>query len=203
MVIDQANFRLAVINVGDASVVSSVRTGRLPFALAYDAAKREAYVTNLGMFEYRAIPGTNPKNARSTGLPFPAFGFPSQEARTGVRRATERAIVKAPPLGDPNAPQSNSVAIVQLEDPAKPRLRSLVRTGLPFGPRSSGGSSPSGVVAHKGKLYVSNANQDTITVVDIATGRAEGEIPLRIPRYEAVRGSCCRSLSPSRTITGC
>src|ERR1019366_6183679 len=142
------NFRLAAVIVRDGRVVSSIRTGRLPFAIAYDPARREAYVTNLGMFEYKAIPGADPTNAQNTGIPFPAFGFPSTEARTGVRRATENAMVKVPPLGDPNAPESNSLAIVQLDNPAKPKLRSLVRTGLPFGARSAGGSSPSGVVAH-------------------------------------------------------
>jgi hypothetical protein len=97
-------------------------------------------------------------------------------------------MVTVPPLGDPNAPQSNSLAIVELNNPARPKLRALVRTGLPFGPLSAGGSSPSGVVAHQGKIYVSNSNQDTITIVDSGTGRVEGEIPLRTPGYESLRG---------------
>ncbi len=187
-VVDQANFRLAVINVRDGRVISSQRAGRLPFAVAYDASRREAYVTNIGMFEYRAIPGTDPKNAQDTGLPFPAFGFPSKEAAAGVRRSTETAMVDVPPLGDPNAPESNSVALVQLDDPAHPKIRGLVRTGRPFGKRSAGGSSPSGVVAHNGKLYISNANQDSITIVDVASGKAEGSIPLRVQGYESLRG---------------
>ena len=187
-VVDQANFRIAAIDVRSGRVISSIRTGRLPFAIAYDPARREAYVTNLGMFEYRAIPGTDPKRAQDTGIPFPAFGFPSKEASTGARRATEAAMVDVPPLGDPNAPESNSVAIVQLDNPKKPKLRTLTRTGLPFGSKSVGGSSPSGVAAFNGKLYVSNAGQDTITIVDIKTGRVEGEIALRIPAYESLRG---------------
>ncbi len=187
-VVDQANFRMVTINVRDGRIVSSIRTGRLPFAIAYDEARREAYVTNLGMFEYRAVPGTDPQQAESTGLPFPAFGFPSKEAARGVRRATEAAMVDVPALGDPNAPESNSVAIIRLSDAAKPQVRKLVRTGLPFGKLSAGGSSPSGVIAHNGKLYVSNANQDTITIIDVAKGQADGEIQLRIPGYESVRG---------------
>ena len=188
LVVDQANFRLAVVNARDGRVVSSIRTGRLPFAVAADTARREVYVTNLGMFEYRAVPGTDPKHPEETGLPFPAFGFPSRESMNGVRRATESAMVDVPSLGDPNVPQSNSVAIVDLQDAASPKIRALVRTGLGFGKSSAGGSSPSGVVAYSGKLYISNANQDTITIVDIATGRVDGEVPLRVPRYESVRG---------------
>ncbi len=188
LVIDQANFRLVVFDVRTGRVVSSIRTGHLPFALAYDGQRQEAFVTNAGMFEYRAVPGTNPGQAQNTGLPFPAFGFPSMDARKGVRRATERAMVDVPALGDPNAPESNSVAVVHLADASKPRVRALVRTGLPFGRASAGGSSPSGVVMFEGKLYVSNANQDTITIIDAATARVEGEIALRIPGYESLRG---------------
>jgi DNA-binding beta-propeller fold protein YncE len=187
-VVDQANFRVVAVDTRDGRIVSSLRTGRLPFAIAYDAARREAYVTNLGMFEYRAVPGTDPQRPEDTGLPFPAFGFPSNEARKGARRATEQAMVDVPPLGDPNAPESNSLAIVQLDDPRAPKVRKLVRTGLPFGKLSAGGSSPSGVALSDGKAYVSNANQDSITIVDVATGRTSGEILLRIPGYENLRG---------------
>ncbi len=187
-VVDQANFRIAVIDTKNAKLLTSIRTGRLPFAIAYDPKRREAYVTNVGMFEYKVVPGTDPNKPEQTGLQFPAYGFPSKEASTGVRRATEAAMVNVPALGNPNAPESNSVAIIQLQDPAAPKLRSLVRTGLPFGKGIHGGSSPSGVTAYNGKLYVSNANQDTITVIDIASARSEGDIPLRIPGYENLRG---------------
>src|SRR5256885_11992396 len=36
-------------------------------------------------------------------------------------------------LGDPNVNESNSLAIVNLENPSAPRLDAFVRTGLPFG----------------------------------------------------------------------
>lgn len=188
MVVDQANFRLALIDTREARVVSSVHTGRLPFAIAYDPARREAYVTNLGLLEYKPIPGADAADPERTGLPFPAFGFPSKQATTGARRATERAMVNVSPLGDPNARESNSVAIVSLDKPEAPKVRALVRTGVPFGLWSAGGSSPSGVAAYQGKLYVSNANQDSISIVDIAKGRVEVSIPLRISGYTSVRG---------------
>jgi DNA-binding beta-propeller fold protein YncE len=187
-VVDQANFRLAVISVRDGKTVASTRTGRLPFAVAYDAARREAYVTNIGLFEYKLVPGVDMNRPEETGLAFPAFGFPSREAERGARRATELGMVNVPGLGDPNTAESNSVAIVSLENPVKPVVRARVRTGLPLGRLSVGGSSPSGIAAHGGKLYVSNANQDTVTVIDVAKGRVEGEIALRIPGYENLRG---------------
>ncbi len=187
-VLDQANFRLVGIDVRKHRIVSSVRVGRLPFSLALSPDGRKAWVANLGMFEYRVIPGADPKNPRETGLPFPAFGFPSPEAVSGARRETARGPVDVPGLGDPNAPESNSVAVVNLEDPTAPRVESFVRTGLPFGQGSLGGSSPSGVVVGGGHVYVSNGHNDSITVIEAATGRVKATIPIRIPGLEGLRG---------------
>src|SRR5262249_14535966 len=142
-VIDQANFRLVAIDTRKHQVLGSLRLGRLPFALALSADRRKAYVTNIGMFEYRAIPGADRKQARETGLPFPAFGFPSAEAERGATRTTAHGPVDVPGLGDPNVQESNSVAVVDLADPAAMKLVAFVRTGVPFGGETAGGSSPS------------------------------------------------------------
>ena len=182
--LDQANFRLVVIDTRRRRVAGSVRLGRLPFALALSPDKRKAYVTNIGMFEYRALPGADRRSAAATGLAFPAFGFPSAEAEQGVRRGA----IGVPGLGDPNVRESNSLCVVNLEDPAAPKVEAFIRTGLPFGAGSDGGSSPSGVVAAGGRVYVSNGHNDGITVIDAATNRISGEIPIRIPGLERLRG---------------
>ena len=108
-VVDQANFRIAVIDTRSRQVVASVKVGRLPFAMTLSTDRQKLYVTNLGMFEYQAIPGADAKQAGASGLPFPAFGFPSAEAVAGAERATELGPVKVPGLGDPNVRESNSV----------------------------------------------------------------------------------------------
>lgn len=187
-VLDQANFRLVVIDTRRRRLLSSVRVGRLPFSLALAPDGRKAYVTNLGMFEYRVIPGADPANPRETGLPFPAFGFPSTEAFAGARRETARGPVEVPGLGDPNAPESNSVAVVDLSDPSAPRVEAFVRTGLPFGEGSLGGSSPSGVACGGGLVFVSNGHNDSITVIEAASNRVRATIPIRIPGLENLRG---------------
>jgi len=186
-IVDQANFRLAIVDTRRRAVVSSIRTGRLPFALALSPDRKTAYVTNLGMFEYRALPGADPKKPE-TGLPFPPFGFPSAEAAAGVARQTGAGPVDVPGLGDPNAAGSNSLAILDVSKPAAPRLIALVPTGLPFGGAVMGGSSPSGVVASSRYVYVSNANQDSISVIDAHTQARLPDIPLRVRGYESLRG---------------
>jgi YVTN family beta-propeller protein len=186
-VVDQANFRLVAIDTRKRRIAASLRLGRLPFSIALSANGRKAYVTNIGMFEYCPIPGAT-KGALKTGLPFPAFGFPSKEAVTGARRDTAAGPVDVPGLGDPNAPQSNSLAVVDLAKPAAPRLEALIRTGLPFGNESQGGSSPSGVAVGGGHVFVSNGHNDSITVIDQRTNRIRTTIPLRIPGLENLRG---------------
>ncbi len=187
-VVDQANFRVAVIDTHSRQVVASVKVGRLPFAMTLSADQRKLYVTNLGMFEYQAVPGADMKQAAATGLAFPAFGFPSAEAYAGAERATERGTVKVPGLGDPNVRESNSVSVVDVSSPAAPKVEGFISTGLPFGRDVHGGSSPSGVVAAAGSVFVSNANDDTVTVIDAKTAKVQAEIPIRIPGLERYRG---------------
>ena len=187
-VVDQANFRLAIVDTRKNRVVASQRVGRMPFSVALSPDGRRAYVTNLGMFEYKPIPGADRKRARETGLPFPAFPFPSPEAAAGVRRETALGPVDVPGLGDPNVPESNSLCVVNVENPEKPAIEAFVRTGLPFGERSLGGSSPTGVEVGGGRVFVSNGHNDTITVIDAASLGILGEIPLRIPGLESLRG---------------
>ena len=110
--VDQANFRVAVIDTKSRQVQASIRVGRLPFALALSPDRRKLYVTNIGMFQYQAVPGANAKQAKETGLDFPAFGFPSPESVAGAQRQTERGAVKVPGLGDPNVKESNSVCVI-------------------------------------------------------------------------------------------
>jgi len=187
-VVDQANFRVAVVDTKTHKVVASVKVGRLPFAVGLSPDRKKLYVTNVGMFEYRAIPGADPADARGTGLEFPAFGFPSADAANGAKRQTAKGPVDVPGLGDPNVRESNSLAVVDVSNPTAPKVEAYVRTGTPFGGSSHGGSNPSGVVATAERVYVSNAGNDSVTAIDARTNAVEAEIPIRIPGLETLRG---------------
>lgn len=187
-VVDQANFRIAIFDTTKHRLLQSVRVGRLPFAIAFSPDQRRVYVTNLGMFEYSAIPGANRKRPIETGLEFPAFGFPSRESAEGVERETAEGKVQVAPLGDPNREESNSLAILDVSTPGQARLVKFIRTGLPFGAQSLGGSSPSGVVAANDRVYVANGHNDSITVIDARKLERIEDIPIRIPRLEGLRG---------------
>jgi YVTN family beta-propeller protein len=187
-VVDQANFRVVLFDVRSGRRLSSVQVGRLPFAIALSPDAKRAYVTNVGMFSYKAIAGADLKHPRETGLPFPAFGFPSKESVDGALRRTARGPVAVPGVGDPNVPESNSLCVLDVQDPQSPRVLRFIRTGLPFGRDSLGGSSPAGVLAAANRVYVSNSTNDSVSVIDADKLAVTADIELRIPGLERFRG---------------
>ncbi|HLW77397.1 MAG TPA: hypothetical protein VKS01_10435, partial [Bryobacteraceae bacterium] len=188
-VADQANFRVAIFDTRAHRFVASAPVGRLPFAIALSPDGRRLYVTNVGMFEYKVLPGADAKRARETGIPFPAFGFPSKEAMTGARRANGAGKkIFVPGLGDPNVPESNSLCVVEVSDAAHPKTVKFIRTGLPFGRESLGGSSPAGVLAEGGRVFVTNSTNDSISVIDANSLSVTGEIQIRMAGLEKFRG---------------
>jgi YVTN family beta-propeller protein len=188
-VVDQANFRVAVIDTRKRRIVANVRTGRLPFAITLSPDGKHAYVTNIGMFQYSPVPGAVAREARSTGLPFAAFGFPSNESATGADRVNASGqAVRIPGLGDPNVKESNSLTVIDVADPAAPKVLKFIPTGLPFGQGTHGGSSPSAVAANASHIYVANGHNDSVTVINARSLDVETQILLRIPGLENLRG---------------
>ena len=173
--LDLAHFRMVIFDTHSRRMIASVPVGRLPFGLALSPDGKTAYVTNVGMFRYSLVPGYNPKDALHTGLDFPPFGFPSREAAKGTVVQGK----KIPGLGNPNVPQSNSVYLLDVADPAHPEVKARTRTGIPVGPQSVGGSSPGAVVAGPDKVYVSNSAQDSISILDAHTGKEEKTLLLQ------------------------
>ncbi len=173
-VLDLAHFRLVVIDTQSKQTVSSLTVGRMPFALALSPDGRRAYVSNVGTYQYSLVPGYDAKRARDTGLDFPPFGVPSEEAEQGTTIMNKEIAG----LGDPNVLESNSVWVIDVSDATQPRVTARVRTGHAIGERSVGGSSPGGLAAGRTKVYVSNAVQDSITIVDARSSRLEATVVL-------------------------
>jgi len=184
--LDQFNYRLVTVDLARRAVVRSVRTGRNPFSVSLSPDGRHAWVTNVGMFEYPLLPGVTEQNRRTAGLAFPAYGVPSREAEEG----TVVEGLRVPGLGSPNHPDAMSLVRVDL---AAGAVTARVKTGYLVGAerdgrRTIGGSSPGGVVAGRERVYVSNATNDTITIVDAESGEAAGQIDLDVPGLEGLRG---------------
>ncbi|MGC8668170.1 MAG: bifunctional YncE family protein/alkaline phosphatase family protein [Chthonomonadales bacterium] len=167
---DVTNFRIAVVDTQARRVISSIRVGRYPYALAVIGST--VYVANIGMYEYSPIPAPTKPGYDARGLSFPAFAVPSPQAVHGVE-AEGRFV---PGLGDPNAPEAFSVWTVDASDPLNLRVTARIKTGLLVGApaengKTIGGSAPNFLAASETHLYVSNGNNDEIDMIDVPSKR--------------------------------
>ena len=184
--VDQFNYRMVAVDLKKRRVVQSARVGRSPFGISLSRDGSFAWISNVGMFEYPLIPGINPSNRAVAGLDFPAYGVPSREAEEGVEIGGRRI----PGLGSPNHPYAMSVFKVDL---AKGSVLKKIKTGYLVGAerndiRTVGGASPSTVVVGSRRIYVSNATNDTISVLDPESGEVEGQVELKLAGLEKLRG---------------
>jgi YVTN family beta-propeller protein len=184
--LDQFNFRMVVVDLAAGKVTRSVRVGRNPFAIGLSADERSAWVSNVGMFEYPLLPGVTKENRAKAGLVFPAYGYPSKEMEEGV----EVNGVRIPGLGSPNHQDAMSVFKVNLESG---RVEQKVKTGYLVGVdregiTTVGGSSPGALAVGRRSVYVANATNDTISVIDPVSGAMTAQIELKVAGLEKLRG---------------
>jgi DNA-binding beta-propeller fold protein YncE len=177
-VVDQANARVVAIDGKTRQILTSVKAGRLPFAMALSPDRQKLYVTNVGLLEYGAIANAGASDPRAAGLAFPAFGFPSAEAVGGGERSTAQGMVRVPGLGDPHAPAANSLCVIDVSNPAAAQVAAWIPIG----------GSPSGVAATADRVFVSGAGSDAVTIIDAQSNRVVEQIPIRIPGLEQWRG---------------
>lgn len=186
-IVDQANFRLVIANTDTLKVIDSVPVGRLPFAIALSPDRQRVYVTNFGLFRYEALPGAD-TNKPETGVYKPVFGFPSRASERGTTALTANGKeIEVPGLGEPNVKEANSLAVIDVSG-ERAEVLEMVKTGKLIGGATVGGSSPSGVIATADRIYVSNAHNDSITVLDAKNFKRLAEIEIRIPGLEKYRG---------------
>ncbi len=167
-VVDQLNFRVVILDINSKRILHNVPVGRYPFGIALAPNGEKAYVANVGMYEYKKIPGITEENIKEKGLDFPPFGYGTEEAAKGI----ENDSMSVPGLGDPNAIEAFSVFTIDLTDPTHPYVSARNKTGhlvgaMVEGIPAVGGSSPNSVVATDDYVFVSNGNNDNISVIDI------------------------------------
>ena len=165
--VDQANFRMIVIDPAGRRVVGTVGVGRYPFGITLSPDGTRAYVANVGMFAYQRIRSFDPKNPNATALRKPAFAYGSREMREGVVNDS----VDIPGLGDPNVPESVSLWAVDIRNEQALAVTAKIKTGFKVGEvidgiPAIGGASPNSVVATDRYVFVSNGSNDCISVID-------------------------------------
>ncbi len=162
--VDQIGFRLMVIDVPSRTVRRNVPVGRYPFGLALSPDEQEVYVANIGMFVYQPIGGLAANNLKEQALRFPTSAYGSDAMRDGVQNDS----LNIPGLGDPNVPESFSVWTVDAAQDFA--VTAKVKTGVLVGEviedfPAVGGASPNSLVATEEHVFVSNGNNDCISVI--------------------------------------
>jgi YVTN family beta-propeller protein len=165
--LDQIGFRLLIIDVPTGRIRHNVPTGRYPFGLTLSPDEKTAFVANVGVFEYKPFTDLDRRDPKRTAHDYPASKYGSKEMLEGDEK---RGI---PPLGDPNVPEAFSVWRVDLTTPT-PSVTAKIKTGFLVGQMvedfpAVGGSSPNSVVATDRYVFVSNGNNDCVSVIDLAT----------------------------------
>ncbi len=197
-VIDQGNWRVVVIDTATRARVATVPTGANPLALALSEDGKRLYFTNSGLFEYQLIEGARKQDMLKTGLHFPPFGYPSKNARRGVRAEGH----KVPGLGNENDVRGSSLWTCDISDPSKPVVTAKLRLGsaINSNPRGVvGGASPSGVIADARHVYVTLAHEDSIAVVSPDGAKLERQIalsPFTGSEFEDRQGRPLRGVMP-------
>ena len=198
-VIDEGNWRIAVVDTTSRATVASLPTGINPIALCLSPDGKRLYIANSGMFEYKTVPGADPADHLHTGLHYPPFAYPSKEAEKGTVAEGR----KIPPLGAENAPRGSSLWTYDLSDRNQPKLLATLRLGgaiLPGRNHIVGGAAPSAVVAGDSAVYVAMAHEDTIAVITPDGTRLQAQIPLTpfpAPAFSDRQGHPLRGVMPS------
>ncbi|HTH57668.1 MAG TPA: bifunctional YncE family protein/alkaline phosphatase family protein [Cyclobacteriaceae bacterium] len=188
-VADQIGFRIVVIDTKSNRVVDNVKTGRYPFCLALSPDEKKLYVSNIGMFEYSYLKSIDKKRLNETAAKYPAYAFNSKEMKEGIKNDS----IEAEGLGDPNVPASFSVWAYDVNG-SKLEVKAKIKTGVLVGEMKEdietvGGSSPNSIVASENYIFVSNGNNDNISVIDTREMKIVKEISLQLdPRLGNKKG---------------
>ena len=178
--VDQIGFRMMVIDTKSNEVIHNVKTGRYPFGIALSPDEKMVHVANVGMFEYSYIKSLDKKRLKETAPKFPVSAFGSKEMKDGIKNDS----IEAAGLGDPNAPESFSVWSVDVSKEV-PEVIAKTKTGILVGEEvegipAVGGSSPNSMVATNQFVYVSNGNNDNLSVIDVKQGKVVSSIELKL-----------------------
>jgi YVTN family beta-propeller protein len=177
LVLDQANYRMVRIDLGTGGLKSSSGTGRLPFGITLSPDHQSAFVANVGMYAYPLVEGTTPENLKTQYIPYHPYGNDTKESKEGTVIEGK----KIPGVGDPRADEAMSVFQIDLKTN---KTVKVYKPGFQLGEMVEemevvGGSSPNSVAVGSQYVYVSNATNDNIAVIDYKTKQIKTHIPIQ------------------------
>ena len=202
--VDVAHQRVVTFDMATGSVVGTQSAGREPYSVTLSGDGKQLFVANIGLFDYKVIPPPEKDSDGSLrGLNRPPFAFPSRESVVGVRQEGR----DVPGLGSPYVPDAQSVWKYDVSNPAKPGIVAKVKAGLLIhapadGGKAVGGSAPNKLILHGNRLFVSNANNDTVQEFDARTLTVKRTIKLSpSPLVARLRGTIPSGMALNRSGT--
>src|SRR5262245_52482322 len=178
-----------------AAVVGQATGGRYPYGIAASSDGR-LFVANVGVLQYSHLTPANPTGDANADYPlgYPATTWPddmTQDKTIKIKKVDPRNLpltlrdpegvrvgyiahdleYTVPGLGSPNVNASSSVYVFSLAAPTAPALVKRVKTGPLVGETERGiasysGSHPNAVAVGPQGIYVSNGNNDSISILD-------------------------------------
>lgn len=197
LALDRGNFRLVRYDIRERRITASIPVGRQPFGLAVSPDGKMAFVANVGMYAYPLIEGMTAENYDSMLISRHPYADHSKEAIHG----TELEGRKIPGVGDPLAPEAMSVFAIDL---STNQVVVRYKTGYQIGELVEdaevvGGASPNSIALSDRFVYVTNATNDNIGVIDPVKQEIVDHIPILIdPRIDRHRGSLPFGITISR-----
>ena len=165
--VDQIGFRMITIDLERNQMMSSCPVGRYPFGITLSKDEETVYVANVGMFEYNYVKKKVNGKWVNASIDVPAFAYDSPEAEKGIHNDS----LQIPGLGSVQDEKAFSVWAVRVKNPLKPKVIAKIKTGnligeLVDGVPAVGGSSPNSLVSAGDNIFISNGNNDNITVLN-------------------------------------
>ncbi|NVO19799.1 MAG: bifunctional YncE family protein/alkaline phosphatase family protein [Bacteroidetes bacterium] len=188
--VDQIGFRMIILDTESKKLISSVPVGRYPYGIALSPDEKTVFVANVGMYKYSLIKRKNKGEWKNGTMDFPAFAYESEEAEEGIHSDS----LEVPGLGPVNSDESFSVWAVSLKNDGKPKVTAKIKTGNLVGQMvegfpAVGGSSPNSIVATNNYVFISNGNNDMITVLNVRNRKMVSNIRLSPDhRIDRLRG---------------
>ncbi len=189
--VDQIGFRMIVVDVQRKTLLYNVPVGRYPFGIALSPDEKTVYVANVGMYEYSLVKRRKNGTWKNSTIDFPASAYATKQSEEGFYSDS----LEIPGLGPVNTDESFSVWAVSLQKNNKPRVVAKIKTGNLVGQMvedfpAVGGSSPNSIVANNRYVFISNGNNDNITVLDARKNKIVKHIKLspdqRLAKYRGV-----------------
>ncbi|MFT4856824.1 MAG: YVTN family beta-propeller protein [Algoriphagus sp.] len=188
LVLDRGNFRMVRYDLQKKKITASIPVGRQPFGLAVSPDHTKAFVANVGMYSYPLIKGLTEENYNEMLISRHPYADNSKESIEGT--VVEGKTI--PGVGDPLSPDAMSVFTIDL---VTNTVIKKYKTGYQIGEMVEdaevvGGASPNSIAVGKQYLYVTNATNDNIAVIDHINGEIVKHIPVQIDqRIDRYRGS--------------